>query len=221
MSAIADFIGMILQQLYSVFGNYGISIIGITLLIKFILFPLTLKQSNSMKDMKKIQPEVDKLKEKYSDDKETLNQKTMELYKEHNVNPLGGCLPILLQMPILWSLFRVLRRTGEEAIIPENATFLIWKLTETDPFFVLPILNGLVAFAQQKVMSADTSQNKQAQMMQYFFPVMILMISFNMPVGLQLYWLTSSAFSFFQQLYITKKGEEEKVEKQIENKSKK
>jgi len=208
MNAIASIIEKGLIILYSFLGNYGLAIIGITILIKLVLFPLTLKQDKSMREMKKIQPEVEKLKEKLKDNPQELSKATMELYKEHKVNPMGGCLPVLVQMPILWSLFRVLRATGEQAVIPTDATFFIWKLTEMDPLYILPILNGVVAFLQQKIMSKGTTQNKQAEMMMYFFPVMILMISFKMPTGLQIYWLTSSFFSLVQQFYITKIGDE-------------
>jgi len=208
MNAIASVLEKILVLLYSFLGNYGLAIIGITILIKLVLFPLTLKQDKSMREMKKIQPEVEKLKAKLKDDPQELNKATMELYKVHKVNPMGGCLPVIVQMPILWSLFKVLRSTGETSVIPLDATFFIWKLTEMDPLYILPILNGVVAFLQQKIMSKGTTQNKQAEMMMYFMPVMILMISFKMPTGLQLYWLTSSLFSLIQQFYITKIGDE-------------
>ena len=103
-------------------GNFGLAIIGVTILMKIILLPLTLKQDKSMKSMKKLQPELDKLKEKYKGDPKMLNQKTMELYQQHKVNPAGGCLPLLVQLPILWALFGVLRG----GIVPQDSTFL-WR----------------------------------------------------------------------------------------------
>lgn len=195
-----------LFKIYIFIGNFGLAIIFFTLLIKLILLPLNLKQDKSMRDMKKIQPDVEKLKEKYKENPQELNKKTMELYKKYNVNPFGGCFPAIAQLPILWTLFRVLRTDSINSIVPQNASFLIWDLASTDKLFILPILNGLVAFIQQRIMSGDSSmQSDQMKMMAYFMPVMILFISLQMPSGLQLYWLTSSLISLIQQYYIMKK----------------
>ena len=182
-------------------GNFGISIIIVTILIKIALLPLTLKQDKSMKEMKKLQPEIEKIKEKYANDKQMLNIKTMELYKEHKVNPLGGCLPLLLQLPILFALFGVLRN----GIIPKDSSFLWLKLSVPDPFYVLPVLNGAVSFFQQKLMGSADS-NPQMKNMMYIFPIMMIMFSLKMPSGLQLYWLTSSILAVVQQYFIMKKG---------------
>ena len=141
-----------------------------------------------------------KIKEKYANDKQMLNIKTMELYREHKVNPLGGCLPILIQLPILFALFGVLR----SGIIPTDSSFLWMKLSEPDPFFILPVLNGAVSFLQQKLMG--TSDNAQMKNMMYVFPIMMIVISYKMPSGLQLYWLTSSLIAVIQQYFIMKKG---------------
>ena len=181
-------------------GNFGISIIIVTILIKIALLPLTLKQDKSMKEMKKLQPEIEKIKEKYANDKQMLNIKTMELYKEHKVNPLGGCLPLLIQFPILIALFGVLRN----GIIPQDSSFLWLKLSDKDPYYILPVLNGAVSFFQQKLMG--TSDNPQMKNMMYVFPIMMIYISYRMPSGLQLYWLTSSILAVVQQYFIMKKG---------------
>ena len=181
-------------------GNFGISIIIVTILIKIALLPLTLKQDKSMKEMKKLQPEIEKIKEKYANDKQMLNIKTMELYKEHKVNPLGGCLPLLLQLPILFALFGVL----SNGIIPKYSSFLWLKLSVPDQFYILPVLNGAVSFFQQKLMG--TSDNPQMKNMMYIFPIMMIYISYRMPSGLQLYWLTSSILAVVQQYFIMKKG---------------
>lgn len=130
-----------------------------------------------------------------------LNIKTMELYKEHKVNPLGGCLPLLLQLPILFALFGVLRN----GIIPKDSSFLWLKLSVPDPFYVLPVLNGAVSFFQQKLMGSADS-NPQMKNMMYIFPIMMIMFSVKMPSGLQLYWLTSSILAVVQQYFIMKKG---------------
>ena len=195
-----QFFAFLLNTTDKYVGNFGVSIIIVTILIKIALLPLTLKQDKSMKEMKKIQPELEKLKEKYANDKQMLNIKTMELYKEHKVNPAGGCLPLLIQFPILIALFGVLRN----GIIPQDSSFLWLKLSEKDPYYILPILNGAVSFFQQKLMG--TSDNPQMKNMMYIFPIMMIYISYKMPSGLQLYWLTSSILAVVQQYFIMKKG---------------
>ena len=201
MSYIRQFLAFLLNTTDKYVGNFGISIIIVTIIIKILLLPLTLKQDKSMKEMKKLQPELEKIKEKYANDKQMLNIKTMELYKEHKVNPLGGCLPLLLQLPILFALFGVLRN----GIIPKDSSFLWLKLSVPDPFYVLPVLNGAVSFFQQKLMGSADS-NPQMKNMMYIFPIMMIMFSLKMPSGLQLYWLTSSILAVVQQYFIMKKG---------------
>ena len=195
-----QFLALLLTTTDKYVGNFGVSIIVVTILIKIALLPLTLKQDKSMKEMKKIQPELEKLKEKYANDKQMLNIKTMELYREHKVNPLGGCLPILVQLPILIALFGVLRN----GIIPKDSSFLWLKLSDKDPFYILPVLNGAVSFLQQKLMG--TSDNRQMKNMMFVFPILMIYISYRMPSGLQLYWLTSSILAVVQQYFIMKKG---------------
>ena len=195
-----QFFAFLLNTTDKYVGNFGVSIIIVTILIKIALLPLTLKQDKSMKEMKKIQPELEKLKEKYANDKQMLNIKTIELYKEHKVNPAGGCLPLLIQFPILIALFGVLRN----GIIPQDSSFLCLKLSEKDPYYILPILNGAVSFFQQKLMG--TSDNPQMKNMMYIFPIMMIYISYKMPSGFQLYWLTSSILAVVQQYFIMKKG---------------
>ena len=196
-----QFLALLLTTTDKYVGNFGVSIIIVTILIKIALLPLTLKQDKSMKEMKKIQPELEKLKEKYANDKQMLNIKTMELYKEHKVNPLGGCLPLLLQLPILFALFGVLRN----GIIPPDSSFLWLKLSDKDPFYILPVLNGAISFLQQKLMGTADS-NPQMKNMMYIFPIMMIMFSLKMPSGVQLYWLTSSILTVVQQHFIMKKG---------------
>ena len=200
MSYIRQFLAFLLNTTDKYVGNFGISIIIVTIIIKILLLPLTLKQDKSMKEMKKLQPELEKIKQKYANDKQMLNIKTMELYREHKVNPLGGCLPILIQLPILWALFGVLR----SGIIPKDSSFLWMRLADPDPFYILPVLNGAVSFLQQKLMG--TSDNAQMKNMMYVFPIMMIVISYKMPSGLQIYWLTSSLIAVIQQYFIMKKG---------------
>jgi YidC/Oxa1 family membrane protein insertase len=157
-----------------------------------------------MKDMKKIQPKIDALREKYKSNPEELNKQTMELYKEHKVNPFGSCLPLIVQMPILFGLFGVLRQVPEAVT---NVNFLMWDLTVPDPIYILPILNGVVTFLQQKVMSPGAT-NPQMKSMTYTMPLMIMFISFRMPAGLQLYWLVSSGISALQQFLLINRGDD-------------
>lgn len=191
----------LLLMVYNLTGNFGLAIIGATIIIKIILLPLTLKQDKSMKNMKKLQPEMEKIKEQYKNDPKLQQQKTMELYQKHKVNPAGGCLPLLIQLPILWALFGVLR--GD--IVPQDSTFLWMQLVNPDPFYILPVLNGVVSFVQQKVMGS--SDNPQMKNMMYMFPIMMVFISYKMPAGLQIYWLTSSLAGVIQQYLIMKKGD--------------
>lgn len=201
MSLLYGIFEKILVAIYGMTGSFGLSIILLTILIKIVLLPFTLKQDKSMKEMKKLQPKIDELKKRYEGDPQTLNQKTMELYKEHKVNPAGGCLPLLIQLPILWALFGVLRKEG---VVPDEA-FLWFSLVTPDPFFILPILNGAVSFIQQKLMG--TNSNPQMKNMIYIFPIMMIFISYKMPGGLQLYWLTSSVTGVIQQYFVMNRGE--------------
>lgn len=197
---LVSFIEFLLNSVHGFVDNFGLSIIIVTILIKILLLPLTIKQDKSMKAMKKLQPELDEIRKKYANDKQMLNIKTMELYRENKVNPAGGCLPILIQLPILWALFGVLRG----GIVPVDSTFLWMKLVDPDPFYILPLLNGAVSFLQQKLMG--TSDNPQMKNMMYMFPIMMIFISYKMPAGLQIYWLTSSLAAVIQQYFIMKKG---------------
>lgn len=201
MSLLYGIFEKILMSIYGMTGNFGLSIILLTILIKVVLLPFTLKQDKSMKEMKKLQPKIDELKKKYSNDPQLANQKTMELYKEHKVNPVGGCLPLLIQLPILWALFGVLRQEG---VVPDEV-FLWFSLVNPDPLFILPILNGAVSFIQQKLMG--TNSNPQMKNMMYIFPIMMIFISYKMPGGLQLYWLTSSVTGVIQQYFVMNRGE--------------
>lgn len=194
-------IASLILSVDSVVQNFGLSIIVATIIIRIILLPLTLKQDKSMKAMKKVQPELESIKEKHGHDKQMLNQKTMELYKKYKVNPAGGCLPLIIQLPILFALFGVLRG----GIIPEGSKFLWLELSKPDQFYIFPVLNGAVSFIQQKLMG--NSDNPQMKNMMYMFPIMMIFISYKMPAGLQLYWLTSSLTAVIQQYLIMKKGD--------------
>src|SRR5699024_9813531 len=141
-----DLLGKLLYAIYSITQNYGLSILAFTVVVKVILLPLALKQTNSMNRMQEIQPKLKALQEKYKNDKEKLNQKMMELYKEHNYNPAGGCLPLLVQFPILIGLFRVLQ-DPQRYVFPEGTyegivQNFLWlpNLGSPDPYYILPVL---------------------------------------------------------------------------------
>jgi len=211
IQALVDFVVHILNAIYGVVGNYGIAIIIVTVLMRIIIFPLTLKQEKSMKKMRELQPELEKIKEKYKDDPKEYQQKTAELYRESGVNPLGGCLPLLIQMPIFVALYWAFSGNA----IPADAKFLWFTLKQPDRLFMigkfafnlLPILNVGVTYIQQKIMTSATSgqeSNQQMQTMLYMMPLMMLFIFYNMPSGVTLYYLVSGALSLVQQYFILK-----------------
>lgn len=187
-----------LVWLAEVTGSAGLGIILLTLLIRFALFPLTKKQTESMAAMKELQPKLNALREKYKDKPQEYQQKMMEVYKEAGVNPLGGCLPVLLQFPFLIALFYVLNNFGFENMNPQ---FLIWNLTQPDALYVLPALAALTTYFQSSMTMTDPSQRA----LLYVMPVFIGWISIRFPAGLVLYWVVSNLFSIGQQ-YVLMKG---------------
>lgn len=199
--------------LYKFIPNYGIVIIIFAFTLKVILTPLTNKSLHSGKKLQKIQPYMREIQTKYKTDIKKQQEELRKLYKEHNVSPLGGCLPLLLQMPIFFALYPVLRSSIEF----RQASFFAWltDLSEPDPYWILPILMGVFMFFQQKMMQTnqDTSQmdEKQAamaqsqKMMTYMMPPFMVFIFSSLPAGLVLYWTTFNVFSIIQQYYINKK----------------
>lgn len=211
IQALVDFVVHILNAIYGVVGNYGIAIIIVTVLMRIIIFPLTLKQEKSMKKMRELQPELEKIKEKYKDNPQEYQQKTAELYRESGVNPLGGCLPLLIQMPVFVALYWAFSGNA----IPADAKFLWFTLKQPDRLFMignfafnlLPILNVGVTYIQQKIMTGATSGQESSQQMQtmlYMMPLMMLFIFYKMPSGVTLYYLVSGALSLVQQYFILK-----------------
>jgi YidC/Oxa1 family membrane protein insertase len=206
-----------LNFFYRFCGNYGIAIILITVIIKILFWPLTHKSFQSMKDMQKLQPEMQKLKEKYKDKKEELNREIMALYKKYNVNPLGGCLPILLQIPVFIALYSVL----QDSIELRHANFIsFWinDLAAPDPTYVSPLLMGASMFYQQK-MTPSTADPAQAKMM-LMMPIVFTFMFLNFPSGLVLYWLVNNVLSIIQQFYINKKSRDAGGSEWTQSKSK-
>jgi YidC/Oxa1 family membrane protein insertase len=185
----------------NVVGGYGLGIVVVTIIIRIIILPLMIKQTKSAKAMQLLQPEMAKLKEKYkSKDAQTqqkLQQETMALFQTQGVNPVAGCLPIVVQMPIIIGLYQAIMRTGEI----KNHTFLWFDLGSPD--IILSVLAGVFTFFQQKLMMAGTAnQNPQMAMMLWLMPVMIIVFGITLPAALSLYWVVGSIFMIVQTLII-------------------
>jgi len=193
IQAITDFLHVILKHLYQFSGNYGLAIILLTLLIRLVTLPLTGKQLASAKAMQDLQPELKKIQDKYKDNKEKLNQETMELWKRNKVNPLTGCLPLIIQFPILIAMFRVLEQPQRlyETIAGFSPYFLMLDMTQKDPTYILPVLSAVTTYWQQKIMMTD----KMQQALLIAMPLMILFFSINFQAGLVLYWVVSNVLS--------------------------
>ncbi|MGS1077220.1 membrane protein insertase YidC [Pseudoxanthomonas beigongshangi] len=203
---IFDLIGQglfwILAHLHALLGNWGWSIIGLVLLVKAALYPLSAAQYKSFAKMRKFQPRIQQLKERYGDDKQKFQVAMMELYKKEKINPMGGCLPILVQMPIFLSLYWVL----VESVELRQAPWFAWiqDLTAQDPYFILPVLNMLVMWLTQKLTPAPGMDPMQQKMMQFMPLVFGVMMAF-FPSGLVLYWVTNGALGLLQQWWMTKR----------------
>ncbi|MFW5980187.1 MAG: YidC/Oxa1 family membrane protein insertase [Bacillota bacterium] len=183
--------------------NYGLAIIMFTLIIKFALLPLTIKQTKSMNEMQKIQPEMKKIQEKYDDDKEKQQQEMMKLYQEHGVNPAAGCLPMILQLAILIPLYRAILSLQDAM---GDAAFLwIGNITSgslAEPDVALVIINAVAMFAQTYITQNISGSGGQSNKMMWIMPLFILFIGFQLPSALLLYWFTSTIFTGVQQYLI-------------------
>jgi YidC/Oxa1 family membrane protein insertase len=190
-----------LKFLYGYVQNYGLAIIILTLLIKLIFWPLGNKSYKSMKEMQKLQPKMAALREKYKDDKARLSQESMALYKTHKVNPLGGCLPMIVQIPVFFGLYKTLLFAIELRHSP-----LFWwiqDLSAKDPYYITPIVMGATMFIQQK-MTPTGADPMQAKIM-LFLPVIFTFMFLSFPSGLVIYWLFNNIISIGQQVYINRK----------------
>lgn len=187
-------------------GNYGWSIVMLTLVIRLIFYPLSVKQFRSQANMKRLQPKIAQLKEKYGDDKQKFMQAQMELWKKENVNPFSGCLPPLLQMPVFLGIYWVLN----ESVELRHAEFLLWyhDLSAMDPYFVLPLLLGAAYYLQQHMTPMMISDPTQEKVMK-FMPVMFTVFFLWFPAGLVLYYLVNALVGILQQWYFIRKTERE------------
>jgi YidC/Oxa1 family membrane protein insertase len=200
MNILSRIILGLLNFFYQFTRNYGIAIILLTVVIKIVLYPLSLKSLKAMRQMQKLQPLLTKLKEKYKNNKEALNREMLLLYKRHKVNPFGGCLPLLLQLPIFFALYATLTK----AIELRCAEFVFWikDLSVKDPYFVLPILMGITMFLQQKL--TPHYESTQTKFM-YILPIFFTFIFMSFPAGLVLYWLMHNILSIAEQKFLMKK----------------
>lgn len=188
-----------LQYIYKYIPNYGIAIILLTLFIRLLLFPLQLKSIKSMKKMQVLQPELKKIKEKHKDNPQKAQKETMELFKKAKANPLGGCLPLVLQMPVFFAFYRVLYAAVELV----GAPFIFWihDLSVKDPYYVLPVFMGAAMFLQSKL-NPTTTADPAAQKMMMFMPVIFSFFMKDLPAGLNLYICVSTLFGIGQQLIV-------------------
>ncbi len=195
----------ILSKLHGLIGNWGWSIIGLVLLVKLALYPLSVAQYKSMAKMRKFQPRIAQLKERYGDDKQKFQMAMMELYKKEKINPIGGCLPVLLQMPVFFALYWVLL----ESVELRHAPWMLWiqDLTARDPYFILPVLNIAIMWGTQKLtpmVGMDPMQQKIMQLMPLVFGA--IMVFF--PSGLVLYWVTNGGLGLLQQWWMIRRYSE-------------
>lgn len=183
------------------FGNYGLSIIIVTILIRFLVLPLMVTQIKSSKAMQQLQPEIKKINEKYKDDPKKKQEETMKLFQKNNVNPLAGCLPVLIQMPILIAFYHAIMRNPHIA----DSSFLWLQLGEADPYYILPILAALTTYWQTKMMGTASLNEQAAQqqkIMLYLMPGMIFFFSFQFASALSLYWVTGNIFTIVQTKFV-------------------
>ena len=204
-SPIESLLRFVLETLFAItsaagFASYGWAIILLTIIVKMVLYPLTVKQVKSMKAMQELSPKMKKIQEKYKDNPQMMQQKIGALYKDAGVNPLAGCLPLLIQMPILMGMYYSLYNFNYPT--PESAYFLwMTSMSDPDPLYILPVLSALTTFLQQKMTTTD-SNNPQMKMMMFIMPLFIGWISINIPSGLVLYWVTMNVVQIVQQWWM-------------------
>jgi len=217
----------LLVELYKLFGNFGLAILGLTALTRGALMPVSISSLGAAKKMSKLKPKLDELSKKHKKDKQRLASEQMKLYREHGVNPAGGCLPMILQFVILIALYQVFihfLRGGKIDGVEVNMSFMWLNLAKPDPFFILPLLAGASQFfvsflmmskeqrkevfrfggGEDKPMKEEMGAAMQKQMA-LFMPLMTVFIAWRLPSGLALYWVATSLFSLGQQIYVNKK----------------
>lgn len=193
----------VMKFFYKIIPNYGVAILLLTLLVRLIMYPLQHKSMKSMKKMQELQPHLKALQEKYKTDKAKLNQEMMQFMKTHKVNPMSGCLPMLIQLPVFIALYKVLANSVELYRSP----FMFWitDLSMKDPYYIFPVLMGVMMFVQQKITPNPTMDPMQAKMMLFFMPIIFTVFMLSLPSGLTLYILFSTVLGIAQQYMMNKK----------------
>ena len=201
---------LLLQYMHSIIGNWGWTIVFVTILIKGILFPLSYKGMVSMQKLKDLSPKMKEIQAKYKDDKQKQSMHMMELYKKHGANPMGGCLPLIMQIPVFFAIYRVLLN----AIELKGSEWILWihDLAEMDPYFILPVLMGASMFLQQKITPNSMQDEMQKKIFQ-MLPIVFTFFFLWFPAGLTLYWVVNNVFTISQQYYINKVFEKQRAAK--------
>ena len=202
LAVLGEALFWVLNLIHGLVGNWGWAIIGLVVVIKALMYPLSAAQYKSFAKMRKFQPRIQQLKERYGDDRQKFQVAMMELYKKEKINPMGGCLPILVQMPVFLALYWVL----VESVELRHAPWILWiqDLTAKDPYFILPVINVAVMWFTQKLQPAPGMDPMQAKMMQFMPLIFGVMMAF-FPAGLVLYWVTNGALGLLQQWYMLKR----------------
>ena len=203
IAPISDLFKIILEYFFSFTHSWGWSIILLTVLIKIVLFPTLLKQIQAMNKMKLLQPKLKEIQEKYyKTNPEEYQRRTMELYKKDKVNPFSGCLPLLIQIPILFAIFNLLQNPDYIANVIKDASFLGLFLLKDKGNIPLAVLSGITTFFQQKLTTPNTTANDQTQMMLYIMPIMFGFFTYQVNAGIGLYWVVSNIVGIAQQYLI-------------------
>ena len=231
MGIIAVPLGYLLTFIYNLVGNYGISLIILTVLVKLILYPLYFKQIKSTASMSSIQPKIKAIQEKYKNDKEKMNEEMAKITKGENFNPMGGCLPMLIQLPIIWGLFTLLRNpikyiADENMIFAVHQSFLWIKDLGQPDLWILPIAAAVSTYISFAMTQQLTGQNEimggqgksMNMMMKYFFPLSILWLARAYPAGLAIYWAGGQFIQIFFNIRMNKFRAKLKEEQELEDK---
>jgi YidC/Oxa1 family membrane protein insertase len=207
---IAKPVFLLLKYIYSILGNWGWSIVAITLLIRLVLYPLTYKGMVSMNRLKELSPKIKEIQKQFKGEPQKMNAKMMELYKKNNANPMGGCLPMIMQIPVFFAIYRVLLNSIEL----KHASWIAWyqDLSIMDPYYVLPVLMGASMFWQQRITPTNFTDPMQEKIMK-FLPLIFTFFFVTFPAGLTLYWFTNNLFSVGQQYYVNSIFAKEKAKK--------
>jgi YidC/Oxa1 family membrane protein insertase len=194
----------VLMWLHGILGNWGWAIVALTIIIRIFLYPLTYKGMVSMQKIKDIAPRIKEVQEKYKGDPQRMNAAVMEMYKKHGANPLGGCLPLLLQIPVFFAIYRVLLN----AVELQGAEWILWihDLSRMDPYYIMPILMGATMYYQQKITPSNFTDPLQEKIFK-FLPIIFTFFFVTFPSGLVLYWFVNNLFSIGQQFLVNKQFE--------------